>query len=234
MSDLFLFGVFPYLAVALAVGGSVYRYRALRSTVTTRSSQLLEGRLLFWGSVPWHYAILAILLAHAAAALAPGAWGRLLGSPVRLYVLEITGLALGALALLGIALLLIRRAALRRTSGAMDWVVLALLALQAGTGLYIAYALRWGSLWYLHTAAPWLASLARLSPRIDRMAVLPPVVKLHAVNAFVLVALLPLSRLVHVTSIPVSYLWRARQVVIWRRKPTGSALGMPSAQQEAK
>jgi nitrate reductase gamma subunit len=93
---------------------------------------------------------------------------------------------------------------------------------QAGTGLFIAYALRWGSVWYLHTAAPWLASLARLSPAIDRMAVLPMVVKVHAVNAFVLLGLLPLSRLVHVATVPIAYLWRAPQLVVWRRASAAS------------
>ncbi len=217
MSDVFLFAVFPYLAVALAVGGVLYRRRALRSTVTTRSSQLLEGRTLFWGSVPWHAAILAILAAHVAATVAPRSWAALLGAPVRLYVLETTGIALGALALLGIVLLLVRRGSLAASTSAMDWAVLALLALQAATGLYVAFALRWGGAWYVHTAAPWLASLARLAPLVERMAVLPPVVKVHALNAFVLVALLPLSRLVHVTTIPLGHLWRPPQVVVWRR-----------------
>lgn len=219
MTDMFLFGVVPYLAVALAVGGTVYRYRALRSTVTARSSQLLEGRMLFWGSVPWHHAILVILVAHLVAAVLPGTWARLLGSPTRLFVLEVTGLALGILALLGLVVLVVRRLSLVSTTGAMDWVVLLLLLLQTATGLYVAFALRWGSAWYLHTAAPWLGSLARLSPRIDEMAVLPAVVKVHAVNAFVLVALLPLSRLVHATVIPLSYLRRPPQLVIWRRAP---------------
>jgi nitrate reductase gamma subunit len=216
MSDMFLFGVVPYLAVALAVGGTVYRYRTLRSTVTTRSSQLLEGRLQFWGSVPWHVSILVILVAHLLAAVLPGTWARLLGSPARLLFLEVTGLALGALALLGLLVLVVRRTALRASTGAMDWVVLLLLLLQTATGLWIAFALRWGSAWYLHTAAPWLASLVRLSPRIDEMAVLPGVVQVHAVNAFVLLALLPLSRLVHATVIPLAYLWRPPQLVIWR------------------
>jgi nitrate reductase gamma subunit len=219
MSDLFLFGVFPYLAVALAVGGVVYRYRTLRHTVTAHSSQLLESRALYWASVPWHYAILAILAAHLGATLFPGAWGRLLGEPGRLLVLEVTGLALGALAVLGIALLMVRRFGLASHTAPMDWVVLVLLLVQAATGLYVAFALRWGSAWYLQTAAPWLASLAALSPQVDRMAVLPAAVKLHTLNAFILVALLPLSRLVHATSIPVAYLWRAPQVVIWRRAP---------------
>jgi nitrate reductase gamma subunit len=219
MSDVFLFAAFPYLAFALAVGGAVYRHRTMPQTVTTRSSQLLEGKLLFWGSVPWHHGILAILAAHLGATLFPETWARLLGSPARLFVLEVTGLALGGLAVLGIVLLLLRRLGLRRSTTAMDWVVLLALSVQAASGVYVAFALRWGSAWYLDTAAPWLASLVRLSPQIDRMAVLPFAVKLHAVNAFVLLALMPLSRLVHVTSIPVSYLWRPPQLVVWRRAP---------------
>jgi nitrate reductase gamma subunit len=227
MSDLFLFGVFPYVALALAVGGTAYRYRRLRHTVTARSSQLMESRLLFWGSVPWHASILVILLAHLGAAAFPGAWASLLGSPGRLLVLEATGLALGALALLGIAVLLLRRLSLPTTTGAMDWAVLVLLALQTATGLWIAFALRWGSAWYLHTAAPWLASLVRLAPQVDGMAALPAVVQVHALNAFVLVALLPFSRLVHLTVLPVSYLWRPPQVVIWRRAPAPTHRGTP-------
>jgi nitrate reductase gamma subunit len=113
--------------------------------------------------------------------------------------------------------LIVRRFALSATTSAMDWVVLAALAFQAFTGVYIAFALRWGGAWYVQTASPWLVSLARLSPQIDRMVVLPGVVKLHAINAFVLVALLPLSRLVHLTVLPLAYLWRSPQLVLWRR-----------------
>ncbi|HEX8909867.1 MAG TPA: respiratory nitrate reductase subunit gamma [Anaeromyxobacteraceae bacterium] len=219
MTDLFLFGVFPYLAVALAAGGVAYRYRVLRHTVTTRSSQLLESRTLYWGSVPWHGAILVVLLAHLGATLFPGAWARLLGEPARLLALEVSGLALGALAVFGIAVLAARRLQLGSTTSAMDWAVLALLFLQAATGLYVAFALRWGGAWYVQTAAPWLASLATLAPQVDRMAPLPRVVKLHAVNAFLLLALLPPSKLVHLTSVPIAYLWRAPQRVLWRRAP---------------
>lgn len=227
MSDLFLFGVIPYVATAVALGGTVYRYRRLRHTVTTRSSQLVESRWLRWGSIAWHPAILAILLAHLGAAIFPGAWGRLLGDAVRLVVLEATGLALGALALLGILVLLARRAALRTPAGWMDWVVLGALVLQAATGVWIAWGLRWGSLWYLAVAAPWLSSLAHLSPQVAGMAVLPWVVKVHALNAFLLLALLPFSRLIHLTVVPIHYLWRPPQVVVWRRAPSAGARGEP-------
>lgn len=219
MIDAFLFGVLPYLAVALAAGGTWYRRRALRDTLGARSTQLLESRVQYWGSVPWHGAILTVLAAHLLAFLFPGAFGRVLGSPGRLYFLEITGLGLGLLTVVGIGLLLLRRTRLPAATGPLDWLVLALLLLQAATGVYVAYALRWGSVWYLHTATPWLASLFRLAPQVDLMAVLPPVVKVHAVNAFVLLALVPLTRLVHVVSVPLPYLWRPPQLVIWRRAP---------------
>ena len=62
MTDMILFGVFPYVAVALMIGVGFYRYCVDRYSWSSQSSQFLESRVLFWGSVPWHYAILIILL----------------------------------------------------------------------------------------------------------------------------------------------------------------------------
>lgn len=219
MSNLFLFAVFPYLAVALAIFGGVYRARRLRDTLTARSSQLLESRLQGFGAVPLHSAILLVLLAHVLAAVFPRISAWILGDPTRLYLLELFGLALGILAVAGIALLLVRRLFLTSSTSWMDWLVLISLAVQAVSGVYIALVLRWGSGWFLHTGAPWLAALATLQPQVDRIAFLPFAVKLHFANAFVLIALLPLSRLMHVVTIPLSYLWRSPQLVSWRHAP---------------
>ena len=104
MNELFLFGVFPYAAVAVA-GVGVAARRRYPTTLGTRSSEFLEKRALFWGSVPWHYAILLILGGHLAAAVAPGAWGALVADPRRLVVLEIAGTALGLWATFAVALL---------------------------------------------------------------------------------------------------------------------------------
>lgn len=219
MSDVVLFAVFPYLAVLFAVGGVLYRFRFLPHTVTTRSSQLLESRVLYWGSVPWHLGILPILAAHLLAAVFPGPWGRLLGAPSRLYVLEVTGIALGALTAVGLAVLLFRRAALLRQARPLDLVATLALAVQVVTGLQIALTLRWGSDWYLHTAAPWLWSLAKLNPQLEAIASVPLLVKVHALNAFLIVALVPVTRLVHAVSLPLGYLGRPPQLVLWRRHP---------------
>lgn len=221
MTDMILFGVFPYVAVTLMVGVGIYRYGIDRYSWSSQSSQFLESRVLFWGSVPWHYAILLILLAHFLAFLVPSGWGVLLGSPLRLYLLEVTGLALGLSTLIAVFLLIFRRIGNTRVSAVttvIDWLVLAALLLQVATGVYIAFTLRWGSVWYLHTASPWLWSLLKLDPQVQYLAALPGVVKLHAFNAFLIVALFPFSRLVHVVSVPIGYLARPWQVVVWYRQ----------------
>ncbi len=218
MIDLVLFGVFPYVAVALAVAVGLYRYAVDRYSWSSQSSQFLENRSLYWGSVPWHYAILLILLAHLLAFLAPGAWDRLLGAPGRLLVLEATGIALGLCTVFALLLLISRRAGHARVAAVtskVDWLLLVLLLIQVITGVIIATTLRWGGLWYTHTVSPWLWSLVRLQPDVQYLAVMPTVVKLHAFNGFLLLAVFPFSRLVHVVSVPVTYLSRPYQLVVW-------------------
>lgn len=221
MTDLILFGVLPYIAVTVAVCGIVYRYSSDRYSLSSQSSQFLESRMLFWGTVPWHYTIVPILFAHLLAFLVPTAWGTLLGRPLRLYLVEISGMALGLVAVVAMVVLIVRRSSNQRitpVTTVIDWVLLAVLLLQVATGVYIAVTLRWGSLWYLHTATPWLWSLVQLDPQVAYMAVMPVVVKVHAVNAFLLLVLLPFSRLIHMISVPLAYLGRSAQVVVWYRR----------------
>jgi nitrate reductase gamma subunit len=220
--DAFLFGVFPYLAAAIAVVGAFRRFRAMRYTVTTSSSQMLESRLQYWGSVSWHYAILLVLLVHLLAIFLPGVVEALLSSPGRLVAIEVTGFALGLTALWGLAVLGVRRVGLRGETTWLDWTVMALLLVQVATGVLVATSARWGLAWFTYVATPWLGSLVRLAPRVDLMASLPVTMKIHALNAFVLVALVPFTRLAHAFVAPLEYLWRLPQVVIWRRpRPAG-------------
>jgi len=220
--DQLLYGVLPYVAVAIAVIGAIVRYYTNRFSYSSLSSQFLENRQLFWGSVPWHYGILVILLGHLVAFLIPRsilAWN---GMPWRLYVLEGSALAFGFLTLWGLLALIFRRGTNRRiqvVSTPMDWVLLIALLVQVVAGVWIAVFYRWGSSWYAGFAVPYLYSIFRLSPQIDLVNNMPLMVQIHIIGAFVLIALLPFTRLVHVLSVPFSYLWRPWQVVVWYRKP---------------
>lgn len=215
--DAFLFGVFPYVALSVMVVGFLRRFRVLRYTVTTSSSQMLESRLQYWGSVSWHYAILLILFAHLVAIFLPGLMEAALSAPGRLLAVEVTGLALGITALWGLLVLTLRRFTLRGETTWLDWTVMALLLVQVATGVYTAVTARWGYAWFTYVATPWLGSIVRFAPRAELMANLPAAFKVHAVNAFVLLALVPYTRLAHIFVAPIEYLWRLPQVVIWRR-----------------
>jgi nitrate reductase gamma subunit len=219
-----LFIAFPYAAVVLAVVVSLYRYYTDRFSYSSFSSQFLEGRALFWGSVPWHYGILLILLAHAVASLWPSGWADMIASPARLWVLEIIGLSLALAAFLGLALLLLRRLRSARilvVTSTMDWVLLTVLLVQVALGFWVALFFRWGSDWYLFTAVPWLTSLVTFSPDTTFVTSLPWVVKLHMLGGFMIIAIFPFTRLVHIVTVPITYLWRPYQVVIWYRRSGG-------------
>lgn len=220
MWNTLLFAVLPYVAVAVGVVGGIARYRVDRFSYSSQSSQFLESRTLFWGSVFWHYAILVVLAAHVLALAFWDPWASLVGDPTRLYVLEVVGLALSVLAFAGLATLLGRRLLVRRVTSVTsvpDWLLLAVLLVQVGLGIWIALGYRWGSDWYVYTAVPWLHSLAKLDPQVDYVVALPAVVKLHALLGFGLIALFPFTRLVHVVTVPVAYLWRSYQLVVWNR-----------------
>jgi nitrate reductase gamma subunit len=140
--------------------------------------------------------------------------------PVRLLVVEAILLAFGLLALFGAIVLVVRRAAVARVrmiTGWLDLVVYLLLLAQIGSGVATAILYPWGSGWYAAVGAPYLWSLVRLSPDLA-IAATPLLVKVHVTGAWLLVAIFPFSRLVHVVAVPNQYLWRRPQVVRWYRR----------------
>lgn len=221
MLDTVLFAAFPYVAVVLAVVGGVVRFYGDRFSFSSHSSQFLENRVLFWGSVSWHYGIIVVLLAHIAALAFSGTWGDVVANPTRLYTLEVVGIALGLAALIGLTALSLRRVTNARAkvvTAKSDWVLLAVLLAQVILGMWVALGYRWGSDWYVHTAAPWMHSLFKLDPDVTTVTVLPWVVKAHMLGGFVLLAMFPFTRLVHIVTYPLSYLWRPYQIAVWNRR----------------
>jgi len=218
-----LFAAFPYVAIVLAIAGGVYRYRHDRFSYSTLSSQLLENRTLFWGSVPWHYGIVVVLVAHLVGFLIPGIWQRLTSGEITLYTIELLGYAFGLLALVGLCVLFVRRLTIERiraVTSPVDWALLVVLLVQVALGFYVSLVYRWGADWYVDTAVPWLVSLVSLNPQTQYITALPWVVKLHMLNGFLVIALFPFSRLVHLIMFPFWYLWRPYQLVIANRAIT--------------
>lgn len=217
-----LFGVLPYVALVLFFLNTIARYRDrhARFAYSSLSSQFLENRKHFWGLVPFHYGIIVVLLGHLVAFLVPRqilVWN---SQPLRLYILEVSALIFGVLTLVGLTAAIARRlsvAALLRVTNWRDWVVLALLAVQTLSGVAVAVLYPWGSSWYAAAAAPYLWSVFLFRPDVSVMGVMPWLVQLHVINAWLLVGFAPFSRLIHILVAPLPYLWRRPQVVRWYR-----------------
>ena len=218
-----LFGVLPYVVVVLAVVVGVIRWRVAEFTVSSLSSQLLESRKLYWGSISFHWGITIILLGHLVALLIPRSFELWNGAPIRLYILEATGLALGLWAAFGVTVLIYRRytsARVRRVTTSMDTVVLLVIAAQIVTGVWIAIGYRWGSYWGTSVFVPYVWSLFRFQPKPEYVDGLPLVLKLHVLSFFTFLAIFPFSRLMHIITVPLQYLFRPWQKVVANRDAT--------------
>lgn len=215
-----LYGILPYVAMSVFFLVTIIRYRVQTFSYSSLSSQFLENQFHFWGMVPFHYGIIVILVGHIVAFLIPEqllAWNSV---PWRLYVLETSALIFGFLALVGLVNLMVRRRTYRKiveVTTTVDWILLLLLLFQIGVGIYIAVVHRWGSSWFAVSMTPYLWSLFKLNPDIGYVVGMPLAVKLHIINAWVIIGFFPFTRLVHILVVPNPYLWRKTQVVRWYR-----------------
>src|ERR1019366_10054731 len=158
------FIVFPYVAMFIFLLGTILRYRKTPFTYSSLSSQFLENRQHFWGLVPFHYGIVTVLIGHIVAFLLPRQILDWDSRPLRLYALEISALIFGLLTVVGLIGAIARRVTVskvRQVTNLFDWIVLALLLVQAISGVYVAIFHPWGSAWFAAVVSPYLWSLAR-------------------------------------------------------------------------
>jgi nitrate reductase gamma subunit len=189
----YLFRVWPYVALGVLAIGLFGR-----SLLPSRGEGPAEpGVSPGWRRVALG-ALAAVALAHAAAILCPGAVIAWDGSVLRLYFLEAVGLAMGLSTFVACVAFARRRLAVSRSLGTTlaDASFFALLLLGAASGIAMACAYRWGSLWGAAVLTPYLASVARGSPRTELVAQLPFLVRLHVFTAFAAVAVLPFTSMV--------------------------------------
>jgi nitrite reductase/ring-hydroxylating ferredoxin subunit len=148
----------------------------------------------------------------------PQTWIRLTANRTFLYSVEAIGVAAAVLAAVGLAVLLVRRVTsgrLQAVSSVPDVVVVGLLLAQVLVGLGVALGHRWGAAWSPGTLTPYLWSLLTLRPDVAQAAGMPPLVQLHLVGAWAIFALVPFTRLVHMFSLPLGYVTRPFQKVVW-------------------
>ena len=218
----FLFGIYPYIALAIFLLGSLIRFDREQYTWRSESTQVLHTGQLRLGSILFHIGIIGLLGGHAVGLLTPvWVWDTLgvTHGAKQLFAMAAGGV-MGTLCLVGILLLLARRLGnerLRAATTFKDKIVL---------------------LWILGTLLLGLSSIVVSADHMDgHMMVLlmtwaqhivtfrgdaagfiidaPLVFKLHLFMGMSLFVIFPFTRLVHIWSGfgAVTYLGRAFQLV---------------------
>ncbi len=220
-----LFVVLPYVCLTVFVVGHVWRYRYDKFGWTTRSSQLYEDRLLRIGSPLFHFGILFVLLGHVMGLGVPKSWTEAVGISEDLY--HLSAVAIGAIAgvctVVGMVILIYRR----RTVGPvfsvttrMDKAMYAVLATVIFLGLFNTVIANIVDHYdYREGVSVWFRGLFRFNPQPELMADAPIGFQLHGLAAFLLFALWPFTRLVHVFSAPLGYL--TRPYIVYRSRDDG-------------
>jgi len=218
----FLFGIYPYLALAVFFVGSLVRFDRDQYTWKSDSSQLLRAGQLRWGSNLFHIGILGIFFGHLVGLLTPLAiWHALGVTPGAKQLLAVVaGGAAGALCLVGLILLIHRpltEPRVRITGRPMDMAVLLLLLAQLLLGLFsIAVSVQHLDGEEMIKLMTWAQHIVTFrGDAAGYVAEVALVFKLHLVLGMTIFLVFPFSRLVHVWSgfATVGYLVRAYQVV---------------------
>lgn len=216
----FLFQIFPYIAIAVFLLGSVLRFDRDPYSWRSKSSQLLRKKQLIVGSVLFHLGVLVILGGHAVGLLTPIAVFDALGIThgfKQILAMTAGGIA-GVFCLIGLVILLHRRLfdpRIRATSSFSDIAVLVLLLGQLCLGLYtITVSMQHLDGEEMVKFMQWAQHIATFRGGAhEYLADVALVFKLHITLGLFILFVWPFTRLVHVFSAPVGFVFRPYQIV---------------------
>ena len=223
--NVFFFQIYPYIALAVFAIGCWARFDHDPYSWRTGSSQLLSGKWMRLGSNWFHLGVLAILGGHFVGLLTPhSVYEHFITAPQKQLLAMVAGGIFGVVCFIGLTILLLRRLfnpRIRATGTGRDLLVLVLLYAQLLLGLASIVVSRG------HMDGAQMVKLAEWAQHIvtfrlgaaDFIADAHWIFKAHITLGLTLVLITPFTRLVHVWSVPVSYLRRPYQVVRKRSAP---------------
>jgi nitrate reductase gamma subunit len=218
----FLFGIYPYIALAIFLLGSLIRFDREQYTWKSESTQVLHRGQLRLGSILFHVGIIGLFFGHMAGLLTPVVvWDTLgISHGAKQLVAMVAGGLMGGLCLIGITILLVRRFSNERLAHATTFkdkiVLLWILAtlLLGLSSIFVSASHMDGHMMVL--LMNWAQHVVTL--RGDAASFIegaPLLFKLHLFMGMSLFVIFPFTRLVHVWSGfgALTYLGRAYQLV---------------------
>lgn len=223
--DYFLWVFFPYIALTIFVVGHIFRYNYDQFGWSAKSSEFLEKGKLKWGSLLFHWGIVFVFFGHVAGILIPKFLYDVIGISEDMYHFGAVwfGGAAGVATVIGGAILFYRRTSIKRVrlnssfSDYFSLIVLGVVVLVGFTNT-VGYTASGGTFDYRTTIGPWFRGLLTFTPQPELVAFAPIGFQLHILAAFALFAIWPFTRLVHVWSLPLEYLWR-RYIIFRKMSP---------------
>ncbi|WP_040948834.1 respiratory nitrate reductase subunit gamma [Gorillibacterium massiliense] len=217
----FFWVIYPYLILIVLIVGLYYRYQTDQFSWTAKSSEILEKKMLRWGSILFHVGIMFVVFGHIGGLLIPKDWLEAIGIHDHLYhmVAVSLGTVAGVFTLAGCIILVCRRLGnprVRKTSSFGDMLSIIMLTLIVIVGMLSTLLNISGDFDYRETISPWIRGVLTFRPDGMLMKEVPITFKIHVILGLALFAVFPFTRLVHMLSIPLKYL--KRNYVIYRKR----------------
>ena len=233
--DHFLFGLYPYICLAVFFIGSWIRFDRDQYTWKSDSSQLLRRGSLRWGSNLFHIGVLFLFFGHSVGMLTPHfMYEAFISAGDKQLMAIVSGGIAGLLAFIGVSLLLHRRltdARIRATSKTSDILLLWLLWVQLALGLAtlpLSAQHLDGSV--MMQLAGWAQAIVTFqSNAVGLLDGVSWVFKLHMALGMTVFLIFPFTRLVHVWSGfgTRAYIARPYQLVRARRMNVPAGQNQP-------
>ena len=227
--DAFLFGIYPYICLAVFFVGSLIRFDRDQYTWKSDSSQLLRKKQLRIGSIFFHIGVLFLFFGHFFGMLTPHfLYEPFITAGQKQLMAIISGGVAGTFGFIGLTILLHRRLTddrIRATSKPSDILIAVILWFQLLLGLAtipLSGQHLDGSV--MMKLAGWAQDIVTFNTGASAlMSGVDWVFKLHMFLGMTIFLIFPFTRLVHIWSgfASITYLTRPYQIVRSRRLGIG-------------
>lgn len=218
----FIFGIYPYIALAIFLFGSLARFEREQYTWKSDSSQMLHGGNLRVGNILFHVGVLGLFFGHLVGLLTPViVWGTVgISHGLKQMIAIVAGGIFGTLCMVGLLILMHRRFTDARISAVTktgDKILLIWIFITLGLGLSTIFESAKHSDGHMMVLLmTWAQHIVTFKGDAAGFIVSAPLLfKLHLFMGLSLFVIFPFTRLVHVWSgfASVTYISRAWQLV---------------------
>ena len=222
--QIFLFGVYPYVALTIAIIGTWVRFDLSQYSWKAGSTQMLRTKNMRLASNLFHVGIIVVLLGHLFGMLTPHfLYDRFITAGHKQILAVVVGGIAGVFCWFGLVMLMWRRFTddrISNTSSFSDKLVLVLLFIQLNLGLLSIFtSVKHLDGYTMMNLAGWAQDITVLRPwqaaaRIEQTDL---IYQLHMALGITLIAIFPFTRLIHIISAPIWYFGRRYQIVREKR-----------------